>query len=294
MKSLFVLFISCIFCISALDAQTYEEEINRWRKTRLERLTAEDGWVTLAGLFWLADGENSFGRSPKNNLVANYPDFPEKAGIFIVKGAEVKFKVHQGIVITCENHPISEIKLTSDLEGTPTVLQYGTFSWYLIRRGERIGIRMKWSEHPNRKKLIGIPSYPVSDEWRVKGRFTPYETPKKLMIPTVIGIDSAEECPGEIHLSVKGHEIVLYPTGNRESMALMFGDAGNGGDTYAGGRFLPLESPDKEGNIIIDFNRAYNPPCVFTPYATCPIPIEENILPFPVEAGEKTVELFPH
>lgn len=281
-------------CLTPAGAETYEEEINAWRKNRLERLTADDGWVTLAGLFWLREGENRFGRSPSNNLVANYPGFPDQAGVFSVAGTEVRFRAHGQADIRCQGQPVSELRLTSDLDGPPTVLHFQAFSWHLIQRGEKLGIRMKWSDHPNRKRLTRIPSFPVSTEWRVTGRFYPYKTPKKLMIPSVIGIDNAEECPGEIRLRVKGHEVIFYPTGNRDSLTLLFGDAGNGGESYSGGRFLPLEAPDREGNIVVDFNRAYNPPCVFTPYATCPIPIMENILPFPVEAGEKNLELFSH
>jgi len=278
------------FCV----AQTSEEEINVWRKNRLEKLTAEDGWVTLAGLFWLREGENSFGRSPENHLIANYAEFPEKVGAFISSKGSVTFTARPETDVLCNHKPVTSIQLVSDQDGKPTILQYKTFSWYLIKRGELLGIRMKWSEHPNRKRLLEIPAYPISAKWRIKGRYIPYSTPKKLMIPSVIGTESEEDCPGEIHLTLNNHPIVLYPTGSRDSLSLIFSDASNGKETYAGGRFLPLPRPDESNEIILDFNKAYNPPCVFTPFATCPIPIPENNIELPIESGEKMVHLFVH
>lgn len=294
MKRYFIPCLLMFFSTVLVFAQNHEEEIRSWQKKRLQSLTAEEGWVTLAGLFWLEGGENSFGKSADNRLIANYPGLPDYIGVFSVEHHRVSFSAQPGIEVNCDGKPISRIEMTSDQDGKATVLRYKAFSWYVIKRGDRLGVRMKWSDHPNRKKLTHIPSYPISDTWRIKARYIAYDTARTLSIPTVIGIDSEEECPGEIHLRINGQAIVLYPTGTRDSLGLMFGDATNGRETYSAGRFLPLPKPDESNEMILDFNLAYNPPCVFTPFATCPMPIPENIIGIPVEAGEKMVDLFPH
>jgi uncharacterized protein (DUF1684 family) len=274
--------------------QQVDQDLLKWREKRLASLTSEEGWVTLAGLYWLTEGDNSFGRSPENKLIANYPAFPERAGTFRRRGETVEFIAQTGVTITRDGEPVTATILRDDREGKPTLLRFLTFSWHLIVRGDRLGVRMKWSQHPNRGKLTALPAYPSSPDWRIKARFKPYDIPKKMMIPSVIGTQSEEDCPGEIHLTIRGTDLVLYPTGTREAMSLIFGDATNGHETYAGGRFLPLPGPDEQNEMIIDFNYAYNPPCVFTPFATCPVPVSENILSVGIEAGEKMVELFPH
>lgn len=279
---------------SPIYSQQEEQDLLKWRQKRLTSLTSDEGWVTLAGLFWLKEGENSFGSSPENNLIANYPDFPAKAGVFLRRGEKVEFLTEAGVTITHDKNPVTRMILTDDREGRQTILRCKGFSWYLLLRGDRLGIRMKWNEHPNRHKLTGLPAYTFSADWRIKGRFIPYAQPKTLTIASVIGTQSEEACPGEIHLTIKGQKIILYPTGTRDEMSLMFGDATNGKETYDGGRFLPLSAPDDQNEMIVDFNYAYNPPCVFTPFATCPVPVTENILSVGIEAGEKMVELFPH
>lgn len=289
------LLLLCLACLPAnAPAQAYEQEIISWRKARLERLVGEDGWVTLAGLFWLTEGENSFGKAPQNKLIANYADLPDQIGVFIVRNGTVTFKAHPGTTVYCQQQPVDSLSMISDQEEHPTVIRYQSFSWLLIKRGERFGIRMKWSEHPNRKALKAIPAYPVSEAWRIQARFFPYATPRKVWVPSVIGIDSPEECPGEIRLQIGQRQITFYPTGSRDSLSLIFGDASNGRDTYSGGRFLPLDKPDENNGLLIDFNLAYNPPCVFTPFATCPMPTQENIIDLAIEAGEKMVDLFAH
>ncbi len=294
MKRLVIISLLFIVLTPLFSVHSYEEEIQAWRKTRLEKLTADGGWVTLAGLFWLRQGENKFGSSPQNHLIANYPEFPETIGVFTVANGSVTFTSHSGVTVFCNSEPVSSLELVSDQDGKPSVLNHKSFSWFLIKRGELLGIRMKWASHPNRERLTMIPCYPISTDWRIKARFIPYETPKKMMVSSVIGTQSEEECPGEIQLTIKNQAIVFYPTGQRDSLSLIFGDAGNGKESYSGGRFLPLGKPDDKNELLLDFNLAYNPPCVFTPFATCPIPVPENIIDLVIEAGEKMVHLFDH
>ncbi len=289
-----IVFFLLFFLALSIFPRNYEEEILAWRKNRLARLTAADGWVTLAGLFWLQPGENSLGSGSENGLRVHNTEFPEKAGVFEVGDGRVLFRAQAGVEVFCEEKKIDSLELVSDLKGRPTLLRSGAFSWHLIQRGELLGVRLRWADHPNRVKLKEIPAFPVDPAWRIKARFLPYEKPKKVLVPSVIGTSSEEECPGEIHLEIKGEAVILYPTGSRESLGLLFGDAGNGRESYIGGRFLPLGKPNEKNEIILDFNLAYSPPCAFTPFATCPMVLPENILPLPVTAGEKEAGPFEH
>jgi len=214
--------------------------------------------------------------------------------VFEVSADRVVFRAQPGVEVFREDKTVDSLELVSDLKGRPTLLRTGAFSWHLIQRSELLGVRLKWADHPNRSKQKEIPAFPIDPAWRMEADFRPYEQPRKLLITSIVGTASEEECPGEIHLTIKGEKIVLYPTGSRDSLSLLFGDASNGRESYIGGRFLPLGRPDEKNEIVVDFNLAYSPPCAFTPFATCPMVLPENIIPLAVTAGEKEAGLFDH
>jgi uncharacterized protein (DUF1684 family) len=171
--------------------------------------------------------------------------------------------------------------------GAPTEIRMGTFDFYVIERQNSLYLRVKDSESAVRKAFKGIERYPVDMKWRVAAHLEPYDPPHRLTIPNVLGFNEVVECRGALAFTWHGKTYRLEPMSEGDGeMFIVFGDATSGHETY-GGRFVYVESPDENGNTYIDFNRAYNPPCVFTPYATCPLPHPENILPFPVTAGEK-------
>jgi hypothetical protein len=186
--------------------------------------------------------------------------------------------------------PVTTMTLRSDAEGEPTVVKHGSVSFYLIKRGERLGVRIKDSRNPALLAFHGIDSYPIDLKWRFDARFDASPAGKTISVPNILGSVEQEKSPGAVVFELEGKELRIgaVTESGTEDLFLIFGDQTNGVETYGGGRFLYAAPPDKNGRVVLDFNKAYNPPCVFTPYATCPLPPTQNRLPIRIEAGEKT------
>ena len=193
-----------------------------------------------------------------------------------------------------EGKEVSELKLGNDMKGKPTVLHCGSLSWYIIKRGNRLGVRLKDSQHPRLNKLEKIDYFPVDLQWRIEALLVRFKQPRKITIPNVLGTESQQDIQGTLVFKIKGKEYRLLPLGSKGPLFVIFGDETNGTETYGGGRFLSVAEPDPQGRTIIDFNKAFNPPCVFSDYATCPLPPQENQLELRVTAGEKMVEGLGH
>ena len=266
----------------------YEAESQAWRSEREENLQREDGWLTLAGLYWLEEGDNRFGSSPDNDLV--FPDSaPAQIGAFHLENGQVTVAVEPGAGVTHEGQPVTEMALDAETDdgGQPTVLELGSLSFYAIERAGRLGVRLKDRDSSALASFSGLDYFPIDPAWRIQARFEPYDPPRTIRVPNIIGTEFDESCPGALVFTLEGETFRLEPTGEAGGdLFLVFGDASNGHQTYNGGRFLVVKAP-QNGTADLDFNRAYNPPCVFTPYATCPLPPRQNRLPVSVPAGEK-------
>jgi len=271
----------------AQNSQPHTAEIQVWRTSRLERLISPDGWLTLVGLSWLKEGGNTFGSDPENRVILPREKAPEQAGSFHVTSDGVTAIVAKGAGVTHEGKPVTEIALRNDMQGKPILLEIGSVSFYVIERGGRLGVRVKDSESEVRRKFKGLDYYPVDPSWRLTARFEPYDPPKAVNIPNALGGVFHETVPGAIVFDLQGRTYRLDPIPDGDSFMLVFSDETNGKETYGGGRFLTLDLPEEAGPIIVDFNKSYSPPCVFTPYATCPLPPPQNHLGVPVRAGEK-------
>lgn len=260
-------------------------EVERWRAERSEALRQDRGWLTLAGLSWLRDGVNRVGTAPDNDIVL--PAGPPSAGTLTVDAggviADGKF-THDGV-------PASDLRLTDDQaeDADPTLLELDRLRLIVIRRADRLALRTWDLDAAQRRDFAGIDHWPVDPAWRLEGRFEP--TPERMLhVPDVLGPGYDETSPGDVVFTIGGaeHRLQALPGGPDGSLWLVFGDATNGSETYAGGRFVYTEPPQPDGSVVVDFNRSYNPPCVFSPYATCPLPWPENRLEIRVEAGERS------
>ncbi len=271
------------------QGSSHRGEWEAWRARRLETLRKDDGWLTLVGLFWLEEGDNVFGSDPSNRIVFPPGTAPAKMGSIHLQGGGASVAADPRAGVTHDGHVITQMPLSTDAKGAaPTVLKYGSLSFYVIDRDGRLGVRVKDREAPARKNFRGIETFPYDERWRVEARFEPYRPARAISVPNVLGTVDAAESPGALVFTWEGKTYRLDPileTGETD-LFLVFGDATNGADTYGGGRFL-YAAPPVGGRTVLDFNRSYNPPCVFTPYATCPLPPRQNRLPFRVEAGEK-------
>lgn len=271
----------------------YAAKIKAWQQKRLQGLKNKNGWLSLAGLFWLKQGKNTFGSDKGNDLVIKEVKAPAHMGTFFLEKEEVRFVASKDENVLHQDKSISELKLENDMKGKPTVLQCGSLTWYIIKRGDRLGVRLKDSQHPRISKLEKIDSFPVDNQWRIEAVLERFEQPRKIKVPNVLGMESEEEVQGALVFKIKGKEYRLLPLGDKD-LFVIFGDETNGTETYGGGRFLSVAEPDLQGRTIIDFNKAVNPPCVFSDYATCPLSPQENQLELRVTAGEKMVEGLSH
>jgi uncharacterized protein (DUF1684 family) len=279
-----------------VDVSSYESQVEKWHKRRIESLTKPDGWLSLAGLFWLKEGENTFGGHESNDIKFPKDKSADFMGTIILKDTLITVKIEPGINVRHVDKVISQKVLKSDELGAPTILTYKSLMWYIIKRGDKYGVRLKDTDNPRFKEFKGIERYPVEKKWRVKATLEITDLRKFVNVPSVLGTVDKSPTPGTLVFELNGKTCRLDPIGEPmdQSYFLIFADETNGTETYGGGRFLYVDHPDSDGITYIDFNKAYNPPCVFTPYATCPLPPEQNYLPIKVTAGEKVYKGYKH
>jgi len=269
------------------DSETYVEGIEAWRRKLDESLRREEGWLALVGLHWLKPGANLAGAGPGRDIALPAESVTGDFGAFLVEQGRVLFEAAPGADVTCEGEPVTEVEMQPDTTGSPTRLRAGSLSMVLVRRGERLGIRVWDREAPARRTFIGRQWFPIDVRYRVTAGFEPYATPRPILAPDFSGGVQTMESPGEVTFSLLRKQLRLVASEEEEgALFLIFADATTGASTYPAGRYL-YTSPRSGGAVEIDFNRAYNPPCAFTPYATCPLPPRENRLPLPIEAGER-------
>ncbi|HEX8284223.1 MAG TPA: DUF1684 domain-containing protein [Pyrinomonadaceae bacterium] len=271
------------------DRAAYERDLEQWKAKRLASLKSEDGWLSLIGLFWFKEGENRFGSDPTNEIVLPEGKVPPRAGTLRLAGGRVTLEAEPGSGIKSGGQDVTTLELKSDEDGAPTMLELGSLSFHVVKRGERLGLRIKDRENPARAEFKGTEYYPADTKWVVGARFEPYEPPKRVPILNVLGMETEEMAPGALAFEVGGREYRLQALKEKgeEQLFIIFADQTSGKETYGAGRYLYADPPGADGRVRLDFNHAYSPPCAFTRYATCPLPPPENRLPLRVEAGEK-------
>ena len=259
-------------------AATVGSDIQQWRDQRRARLTSDDGWLSLVGLYWLHPGAND----------VTLPAHPPIRARFILQNGSVTLQPNVRLGVK------SPMPLRDDTDPNgPAVVRAATLSFQAIKRadvkGDRYGIRVKDSESEPRKNFKGLDYFPVNPVFRVQAHFEPYQPPKKISITNVLGMTSDEVSPGALVFTLGTNTYRVDPIleQGEKDLFIIFKDATSGKETYAAARYMYAHPPDANGNTVVDFNKSYNPPCVFTPYATCPLPPPQNRLPIRIEAGEK-------
>jgi hypothetical protein len=277
------------------NEEDYIKSVQEWQTKRLEGLKAENGWLNLVGLYWLKEGQNPFGSNEANNII-----FPEKApgfiGTIILYKGNLSVSINEDVDVLINDSISKEHNIYTDAEDNTTMFKMGTFRWYIIKRGDRYGIRLRDLESPLINQITEVPSFPINSQWRIEARFEKFDTPKEIAIPNVLGDTEFEKCFGLLKFEIDGQEYSLMPLGDgsKNDFFVLFADETSAEETYGAGRFLSVEKPNKNGETIIDFNKATNPPCAFTEFATCPLPPRENIIPVKILAGEKINEHVGH
>jgi uncharacterized protein len=242
-----------------------------WRERREARLRGPEGWLALTGLSWLSEGENHVDGLP---------------GLFVLQNGRVTLRAERGDGYLLDGAPVTDRALATDASDRPDRLHLGTRAVQVIRRGGATAVRTWDAASPERRAFRGIETFPYHPRWRIEARWEAYASPREVEQPSAAGPPQKALAPGRAHFTVGGKELTLEPTLEDGSLVFVFKDATAPAETYGAGRFLGATLPEG-GKVLLDFNRATNPPCAFTPFATCPLAERQNVLPVRIEAGEK-------
>jgi uncharacterized protein (DUF1684 family) len=285
----FLIFLLCILVgqtnLQGQNSASYTASIKHFDSLRVKALTEQNGWLNLAGLYWLKPGDNTFGSAVNNTLVFKHKNMPASLGKFKVVGSRVSFEFNKAVT----NFPsdYSEEMVLFDLSNkTDTSIYFKQFVWSVIIREDKIGVRFRDLKNPALTAFKGNKRFAIHEKWNLPAKLLP-PNPSGLFVTNVLGQTTAQDYAGKISFEYQGKNYVLDAINEGPGdLFVVFGDATNGISTYHTGRFMYVSRPDSNGNTFIDFNKSFNPPCAYTPFATCPIPPRQNILPFKVTAGE--------
>ena len=271
--------------VQGQTSAAYTASIKHFDSLRIKALTEQNGWLNLAGLYWLKPGDNSFGSASNNTLVFKHKNMPAQLGKFKVLGKRVSFEFDK-VVSKFSNDYLEEIVLFDPSNKTDTSIHFNQFVWSIIIREDKIGVRFRDLKNPALAAFKGNKRFAIDEKWNLPAKLLP-PNPSGLFITNVLGQTTAEDYAGKINFEYQGknYELDAISEGPGD-LFVIFCDATNGINTYHTGRYMYVPRPDSNGNTFIDFNKAFNPPCAYTPFATCPIPPKQNKLPFKVTAGE--------
>ena len=280
------------FAQTNTQTNTYFAEVEQWHSIRIAELKQPNGWLNLEGLFWLKKGVNSFGSATTNDLVYDNAVFPKHLGDFIYEDGKVYWKDASKENITIKDNAglvvanSGILNLLTQTEGTYTS-QWKDFVWVVIQREDKVGLRFRNLKAKTLVAFKGIERFPVDAKWLIKAKVIP-QNQNPLMIMNVLGQNTAQKHGGQLEFDIEGvtYRLDAIDEGGVK-LFVTFADATSGKTTYGSGRFLYIDKPDANGYTYIDFNNAYNPPCAFTEFATCPLPPPQNRLSLSIPAGEK-------
>ncbi len=271
------------------DDPAYREQVDGWHRSRIASLKSENGWLNLAGLFWLKEGANTVGSDPNNDLTFPSGKAPNQLGTIKLANGAVTFEAAPSVVVQSGVEPVLGVKtiFATDLS-KPLTLSHGSLRWFVIKRGNRYAIRLRDLESPLLSQFKGVDRFPVDEAYRVKARLERPTEARTIPILDVTGQISQQPLVGTLVFDLGGKTHRLDAVGEGpDKLFILFGDATNTHETYGSGRFLYADTPGTDGLTMLDFNQSINPPCAFTPFATCPLPPKQNRLTARIPAGEK-------
>ena len=268
---------------------SYRQGVENWRADYQAQLTSDTGWLTVSGIFWLHDGQNRFGSAPSNDILLPAPAAAD-AGFFEFHQGKTVVHVYPGVPVTMNGKPVQTAELRPDVPEDRLVL--GDLTFYVHASGNRLAIRLKDKNSKIRKEFAGLDWFPVDESYRVTARFVPYDPPKELDSQNVLGDPIKMNIVGYLTFTLHGQNLRLEvePGEKGSGFFVVFRDLTSTKETHPATRFIDAPAPQNGPNgktVDLDFNKAYNPPCAYNPYTTCPLPLRENRLPIAIPAGEK-------
>lgn len=272
---------------AAADSQSYTDQVNEWHEQRIASLQGERGWLKLAGLYWLDDGRHSFGSAAENDIVMPKGAISRFAGDIVREGNMITVEPAEDGMLDVNEEALTgsiTFPVENELEFT-----HGRLAWRFIGRGDLIGLRLYDQESEVFRNFKGFERFAVSDKYLVEAELVPHNPPRSLPVINILGQTTMQETPGTLVFELDGitHELIPQSASDGERLFIVMADQTSGEETFGGGRFLYADAPGSDGKVILDFNKAYNPPCSFSEYTTCPLPPPENRLSIAIEAGEK-------
>jgi uncharacterized protein len=281
----------CFVLVTFAGQSSFQLENQKWREKREAELKSEDGWLTVAGLFWLKEGPNTFGTRSNQSIVLPNGSGPAHIGTLELANGVVTLKSAPGIRVLVDNKPVSEFEMRFDGDTPPAPFTVASLKLNVIKRGERYGLRVRDKNSAALREFQGLRWFPARESYRVTASFTPDAQAKEIIIMNVLGDELKMKSPGMLSFELNGKKYRLRPVvEDDKKLFILFKDKTAGKTTYGAGRFLYADLP-KDGKVVLDFNRAENPPCAFTLYATCPLPPRQNFLPIAINAGEMDFHL---
>jgi uncharacterized protein (DUF1684 family) len=279
----------------AADDSTYRQSVENWRKDYQVHLTSDTGWLTVSGLFWLREGQNRFGSDPSNEIVLP-PSAPVHAGVFDFHGTKTTARIAPGVAVTMNGQPVQTVELRPDTPADRLAL--GDLTLYVQASGDRLAIRMKDKNSKLRKEFSGLHWFPIDESYRVLARYVPYDAAKQLDSQNVLGDPIKLDIVGYLSFTLHGQDFRLEVEPEQSGgFFVVFRDLTAGQETYPASRFIDTDPPkDAAGGktVDLDFNKAYNPPCAYNPYTTCPLPLPGNRMKIAIPAGEKIYKIHGH
>jgi uncharacterized protein (DUF1684 family) len=293
-KSAFFLFIIPILILGCSNEElgrapvpeNYEQSINEWKEYRVGVLTGPTNWLRLHAIYWLSEGDNSFGSSEENDITFPAGTIPATAGTFTLLNGTVNMTVEEEVTITYDGEPVSDF-LLFDGENRPHV-EHEDLEWFIDSRGDDHGVRLYNKDNPKADNFDGFPFFPLNTEWHLKAKFIPNTDSTTVTVDNVLEQKVDLVSPGNIRFKIENQTFEMIAFEANSGLFIMFKDETNGNDTYHAGRYMIIPFADENGYTILDFNKAYNPPCAFNTFTTCNLPPPQNRLNVSITAGEKT------
>lgn len=288
MKYLVLTLIILMLAFAAFAQTDFNAETAKWRADHEADISKETGWLTVAGLFWLKEGANTIGAGSGFDIELTDNFKGGKFGSISFSNGKATLKVEDGVEALVDDKPVRAIELLSDADGKPTTVVIGSQSFFIIKREDRFGVRVRDKNNVARREFSGLKWFDASTKYRVEAKFEAFPTPKVVLIPNVLGGNFKMKSPGVLKFRLNGKSFTLEPVleEGSDKLFIIFRDTTSRKETYGAGRFLYANAP-VDGKVILDFNRAENPPCAFTSFATCPLPPPQNRLNIAIRAGEK-------
>jgi len=289
-NTFFSALIPCLFAFcNAFTQSNYQTEIDQWHQNRIQKLKSPDGWLNLIALEWLKPGKNSIGKDSTCNISKNNSNWDSLIGTFTLGAGEVVFKSAKGVPVYFGTQEIRSVKVFDFETEDNLELTYKNYTFIIIKRGEKIGLRIRDLESPQAKQELKIDRFTIDEAYKTIAFLSKTDTINFIPIENVLGQTTQTPFAGILKFTLKNQNYQLLAIDEVEDLFIVFADQTSGQETYGGGRFLYAKKPKMGELIELDFNKSYNPPCVFTNFATCPLPPKVNFLNIKIEAGEKIV-----